>query len=808
MLHFSPTIEDLGRTSAAIFDFPVDDPGPTVWDVSAWRTESRGFFKITEFPGTKAADFEPKDDVSDESEPLPDYELETLTGFSYPLQTDVDLPIHFRLLDGATGKLVPLDGTVLLALRDTDGKEVLFSYTLTPSSVQITGGIVNATVRLTTSGPLERIWLDVMDITPVASALFDDPRKPQQSPLAEKKKIKNNGTNGLTGLELGRFQNLSPFWSNPLPETWPLTGSFGEWREGGDGPSGRPHEGIDLAAPGPLNMPNAAPATKIRPVKRGVVSQMGELDKDNTTRMRGYLIIDHGDGTASEYLHVRPLVKIHEPVETTTIIAEIADSFEVNDHKKASGDHLHLELRVNIPIPVVKGSYAYGRRSRQPGVKIDPVSENARFDRPLVVANDNDTNVPEIRSVFIWGEDPKTAVFKPTKPGLSPQLGAPCKALVSQIVDVEGGNLVPKKINFVIESVEFPEHHYETINFSHGRLGDGTAPDDVGRLFQKNLPSRFQDFGYVRRDVGKLPRPAMYQYWFKWDKGLSSSYHYGPLKVTIAAEDWMERSAKHVMSFGPKITDPGEFIVNPEAPDGTTKNLEITSFIGPFPYAQVATQGSDPVDNIELSFIPPAGTNAWKTEFVTAGGNVLTPAVVSTTGRYNKTTGQSSLPVKVRISGRPGTIPPEIEEVKVRAVSKLFPLITHEIDIVVVADFAPVSLAVPSTVSYSGTYIDSWEGLSPASNSFSIKSPSTFTGYQTTGTYSYVKTGTRTGTLTYTSHWAYKGESETERGSILLTFTSTRGGTYTSSGSYVGTDIDGAYTGSFSNGTGSFTYAP
>jgi hypothetical protein len=130
-----------------------------------------GFFGITEYSGLTAEDFKPKDDVGDENEEAAyDYEMETLTGFSYPLQSGKSYPIHFRLLDGTTRKPIAIDGRVRLALRDSDGVEVPFPYTLSPSHLEISGGVVNGAVHLTTSGQLERIWLDVVEVIPAGQS--------------------------------------------------------------------------------------------------------------------------------------------------------------------------------------------------------------------------------------------------------------------------------------------------------------------------------------------------------------------------------------------------------------------------------------------------------------------------------------------------------------------------------------------------------------------------------------------------------------------------------------------------------------
>ncbi|MBK1882792.1 FecR domain-containing protein [Luteolibacter pohnpeiensis] len=121
------------------------------------------------------------------------------------------------------------------------------------------------------------------------------------------------------------------------------------------------------------------------------------------------------------------------------------------------------------------------------------------------------------------------------------------------------------------------------------------------------------------------------------------------------------------------------------------------------------------------------------------------------------------------------------------------------------AQDAPAKLSFPSTAAFVGTYIDSNVGEVSDSSSISVISANSFTAANTTGTYSYTKTGASKATLSYTSVWSSGDDSETEHNTVLLTFTSAGGGTYTSSGSYTGVQDDFNYSGSFT-GSGTFTY--
>lgn len=124
------------------------------------------------------------------------------------------------------------------------------------------------------------------------------------------------------------------------------------------------------------------------------------------------------------------------------------------------------------------------------------------------------------------------------------------------------------------------------------------------------------------------------------------------------------------------------------------------------------------------------------------------------------------------------------------------------------AQFAPSSLAVPSNVTWVGTSIDSNEVMPVNEEAdIQINSATTFTAAPAGGgTYTYTKTGSNTATLIYNSIYSEVGYSESETGTVLLTFTSAVGGTFKSSGSYSGSLFGDPFSGTFTNGTGTFTY--
>ena len=117
---------------------------------------------------------------------------------------------------------------------------------------------------------------------------------------------------------------------------------------------------------------------------------------------------------------------------------------------------------------------------------------------------------------------------------------------------------------------------------------------------------------------------------------------------------------------------------------------------------------------------------------------------------------------------------------------------------------APASLVVGHDLTLTGTTVDSVNGSGPDSATLTISSGTTFAG----GTYTYTRNTATTATLTYEAIAEEADFTESETGTFLLTFTSRTGGTYTSSGSFEGTDDNaGDYSGTFT-GSGTFTLQP
>ena len=122
-------------------------------------------------------------------------------------------------------------------------------------------------------------------------------------------------------------------WSYPLAGSGHLvSGTFGEWRghKTEKEPTGHVHEGLDLST-----ADNADIAVKAS--RGGVISFSNSIPN-----MGSYLVVDHGDGWFSRYLHLDPAFF---SVSNGQAVAR-GDKLATRLYKREHWDvHLHFEVR-------------------------------------------------------------------------------------------------------------------------------------------------------------------------------------------------------------------------------------------------------------------------------------------------------------------------------------------------------------------------------------------------------------------------------------------------------------------------------
>lgn len=674
MLHFSTNLSGLQSNKASIMDVPASSVFIPL-DVTSLVTGERGFFSITEFPGLTAADFAVNNDDPVITEVPPTYNVETLTDMTFPLTTSTPLRVNFRLLDGTAGTPMALNGSVRLELRTASGGPVGFAYTLTPNVLPMGAGIVDGTVTITTAGALTEVYLAVAEVTPSASFSA-------KTLTAVTATTIGNSNLGNGPKMPSAYLNTATGWHYPMSVLKELNGCFGEWRSGGTYGSGQAHFGMDLST---------GPGTDVYPVKRGVVSRIGDLGADGK-----YIVVVHGDGYASRYLHVDPVAQVHQVVETNTVIARTAS---------IASPHLHLELRSGVTPAATAG--AYTTFGAFPGAGFDAGMVNQSFDTPPIQAGVNELNVPQIKGLYVWGKSPKNqdALFAATLQSNPVQLvpGETGQCLVAQIIDKErtsptSGYLVPAHFDFAVED---PVTRALVVRDAF----DYNMDAEVRKLFQ-DQPSSFVNFGYVRRVGNELPLPAMYQYWFKWDTSGYAIYPNGPRQVRLSASDRAGHSTTQTYAFGPELTNPGGQSVDPSAPNGATFTLTAKSYMGPFPAVQLA-QSTAPRDEITFSF--QGSTTSWDAFFIDpANGNQEVFTIKRTF--IGDSTGVKQDTVQIRVKKKSGAATPTAAvTLTIKAASGVFPNIAHTVNVTISP--APAGMAViPAGIFQMGNSTDAAEG--------------------------------------------------------------------------------------------------
>jgi len=186
-------------------------------------------------------------------------------------------------------------------------------------------------------------------------------------------------------LEQRRQDNIDegPSWSCPLAGGAPsVSGTFGEWR-GRD--NNNVHRGVDFAAPA---------GSTVTPSRAGVVSHRGRLDN-----MGDYLVVDHGRGWFSRYLHLdadKIVVHSGQAVSRTTPLA--TGLYAVGKWPT----HLHFEVR--------HGTDQAAWETPQPGSAQDPLQTPGMF---AVAAG---TALPRVEEFGLTRQHPGKNLFVKASP--------------------------------------------------------------------------------------------------------------------------------------------------------------------------------------------------------------------------------------------------------------------------------------------------------------------------------------------------------------------------------------------------------
>jgi formylglycine-generating enzyme required for sulfatase activity/murein DD-endopeptidase MepM/ murein hydrolase activator NlpD len=616
----------------------------------------------------------------DDEEALPPHIWESTQAINYPLQSGQTYAVGLKLADILSRETALLDGTLTLALVTSAMEPVEFAYTLSSATLPLVQGIASGMVTITTSGDLTDVYLAVIDFqqgpeSSVPEGRLGEVASAESAPTKPDPRVVGNLLKKLED-----YQSTLPWdgLTHPLPDpagNYPISGSFGEWRASTTSRGGRAHKGLDFAA---------SHSTVVRAVSSGVVCWRSNLDtKDrqgNPVNLGELVVINHGNGYCTRYLHIDPCVDVDQLVAAGRKIGTVAD---------IAADHLHFEIRENCALyyhpeqPGRNGApYATGQQDTL-GPQVNPLTFNLNFT-PTLVHGQNDATEPRIRGLNFFGASPRPSRRYYTPASASGILANGQRAdteLVVEVVDGEGDSvLVPRSLT-VTES----------------KLDDSAPPRELGRIaFEEDSGVKplfppfpegvsqgypYVNLRYLRRTAprnGELEKFDCYPFWFKWDTTGYANTPDGPRKLTFTATDWMERTAEHVASFGPQFPESVPPSSVPEDPAGLTFEVKIKAHLGPFPDGMngaakdrlALSFRTEPKDGFAYEALWMPSGSAEKAEIAVdfAGTNFSTPSV------------EKTLQVRVRLKA--GTeMPQEPQTLVLLAKSGNFPNLAHELEV-------------------------------------------------------------------------------------------------------------------------------
>ena len=482
-------------------------------------------------PGTQAfffGDYWPDRSVDEFGDPE-DYSEETVPDkllFTSDLPTNLGTGQVFTvdfIVATPSGESMDISGTAtILVVRAADGVAHPDAI-VTPPSSQMTNGYMRAVIAVTSTTPLTGYTL-ALSIAPglkgspspgvsstflkaafgLGSAPLTPPQKAYYTQQLEQRRL-DNADSGAT-------------WSYPAAGGgYQVSGTFGEWRGKNNQ---HVHCGLDLAAP---------VGTTVRASRGGVVSQVKLLtDSDgNDAGMGWYVVIDHGTGWFSRYLHLDggsiAVTKGQAVARGATLATRLYSGANW-------GPHLHFEVRL--------GANESQWEVPQPETGKDPLQVSGIFAVPAGVAP------PRLEEFGLTRQHPATTAFVKSSP--STAASGPVY-LFGKWVDVEpkssGGDY-----RLSLKSMQFqPEGAASPIEI---RPQDETAVD------QLRLPGTGQQKGFARYSATHAKNPDRknyFRYWWLWDTSSYASDRKGPRTITLTGEDYSGTTSNYTLTFGPKI---------------------------------------------------------------------------------------------------------------------------------------------------------------------------------------------------------------------------------------------------------------
>ncbi|MGD1084439.1 MAG: SUMF1/EgtB/PvdO family nonheme iron enzyme [Verrucomicrobiota bacterium] len=461
---------------------------------------AQDFFFAAAFPGRLAGQF---GDAECVPPPSPPGMALFVSGLSAVLATSQVYTVDFFVTDPAGNLLTNLAGPVqILVLRASDGT-VDPDVALSPTNVVVlTDGQAQAQFSIQS---LSSLAGDTVGIGPVDGGPAIGELLPELASLSYPTTalVLSNALEGLRGID------PITSWRCPIPSNYQIAGTFGEWRGTGNWDV---HEGLDLAA---------AASNSVVASRGGVVSASGVQPGEGA-----WVVLDHGDGWFSRYLHLDSNSVAVLPGQVVTNGAVLAANLYA-----AVGwqSELHFEIRTNpsaqwgVPLP---------------GIAQDPLQTPGIFAPPA------ETGSPQLVGFGVSHQPPGQYPFLKSPP--NPNLSGGLLYLFTQFVDDET-NLSGSDYPLGLRSMTFQ---------AAGMPQPVTIqPSNDVEISVLRIPGAtnlgFAMYGPL--DAANPDRQDWYRYWWAWDTSSCATNPVGPQSLVFTGQSYDGATVTNSLSFGPEV---------------------------------------------------------------------------------------------------------------------------------------------------------------------------------------------------------------------------------------------------------------
>ena len=485
-----------------------------------------------------------------------------LSGAPMPLVAWVALDLGVCIIDSG-GNRGPFSGYADFSLRGPDYQPVPFSYTFSPPGLNISNGVGQARVTLNTTGNLSTAHIHLVPgvapgihtkDSPTLNSLLSSPDNFQGSIPDDVLAVLTDPNIPESGRKDALFAKLlqlrtsytssASAWTYPLTNALDPSDAFGSHRLGHDVPYpavGRLHAGVDLPAL------HGAP---VKAARNGMITTWHHLGPASSSAGADQVLVDHGNGTWTRYLHVtlNSNKRIYDRVTAGENFATVGIT---------SGPHLHFDLcydpSITDALVASKPDYYFFAITNPPVALTN--AADLRFTAG--VANrlfpSTTTTAPAITNMIITHQKPWEEHVPLAKS--APQATTPAgpRYVIAQIVDWKGPYTLPPR------GILFESDSNAPVNLVFDRYLPGNA--NTSARYLPYLHKTADKSGLARyplpppdyAQVIPTTRPYRYRYWFAWDPSAYSLTNAGPRSFRIIATNNYGITATQQFTFGPQI---------------------------------------------------------------------------------------------------------------------------------------------------------------------------------------------------------------------------------------------------------------